>query len=114
MTEPEEVPFEEETITQVEAKSNLLVLENTTTGPSCQVSPSKENQNPMERTNQFQKAKQTGMLGCHEEEVEDDDNVDIEETAVKGLLSPTIHQQQNQTHTTNKFSNFGFFAGSPR
>ena len=35
------------------------------------------------------------MLGCHELEVEDDDNVDIEETAVKGLLSPTIHQQQN-------------------
>ena len=46
--EPEEVPFEEETITQVEAKSNLLVLENTTTGPSCHTSPSKENQNPME------------------------------------------------------------------
>ena len=57
MTEPEEVPFEEETITQVEAKSNLLLLENTTNGPFCQASPSKENQNPMEQTNQFQKAK---------------------------------------------------------
>ena len=53
MTEPEEVPFEEETITQVEAKSNLLLLENTTNGPFCQASPSKENQNPMEQTNQF-------------------------------------------------------------
>ena len=53
MEEPEEVPFEEETITQVEAKSNLLVLENTTNVPSYADSPSKENQNPMEQTNQF-------------------------------------------------------------
>ena len=67
--------------------------------------------NPMEITNQFPNAKQTGM-GFEEDEV----NNDIEETAVKPLLSPTaiVHQQQNQTHTTNKFSNFGFFAGSPR
>jgi hypothetical protein len=38
----------------------------------------------------------------------------IEETATKDLFSPKIHCIQNQTATTNKFSNFGFFAGSPR
>lgn len=38
----------------------------------------------------------------------------IEETATKDLFSPKIHSIQNQTATTNKFSNFGFFAGSPR
>ena len=51
--EPEEIPFEEDTITQVEAKSNLLVLENTTTAPTPlrEESPFKETQNPMEQTN---------------------------------------------------------------
>lgn len=42
----------------------------------------------------------------------------IEETATKPLLSPMIlrqrSNQQTQMQTTNKFSNFGFFAGSPR
>ena len=38
----------------------------------------------------------------------------IEETVTKDLFSPKIHCIQNQTATTNKFSNFGFFAGSPR
>ena len=39
----------------------------------------------------------------------------IEDTQTK-ILSPTIQQMQNATHTTNKFSNFGFFGGasSPR
>ena len=84
------MPFEEETITAIEANSNLLVLENTTPVPSYPDSPSKENQNPMEQTNQFTKAKQTGMMGCLEEMDEDGSNMDIEETAVKSLLSPTI------------------------
>jgi hypothetical protein len=38
----------------------------------------------------------------------------IEETAIKDVFSPKIQHIQNQTATTNKFSNFGFFAGSPR
>jgi hypothetical protein len=38
----------------------------------------------------------------------------VEETFVKDVLSPKIQYIQNQTATTNKFSNFGFFAGSPR
>ena len=54
--EPEEVPFEEETITAIEAK-NMLVLETTTPVLTSQDSPSKENQNPMQQTNQFSKAK---------------------------------------------------------
>ena len=39
----------------------------------------------------------------------------IEDTQTK-ILSPTIRHVQNQTHTTNKFSNFGYFGGasSPR
>jgi len=65
--------------------------------------------NPMEHTNEFMKTKVKNRI---EEEL---NSGDLEETAMKPLLSPTImHQKQNQTHTTNKFSNFGFFAGSPR
>lgn len=63
----------------------------------------------MEHTNQFLKTK---VMNRIEEEMYCGN---VEETAIKPLLSPTIMQQkQNQTHTTNKFSNFGFFAGSPR
>ena len=47
--------------------------------------------------------------------MEEENGVDIEETATKPLLSPMImRQKSNQMRTTNKFSNFGFFAGSPR
>jgi len=35
----------------------------------------------------------------------------MEATCTKEIMSPKIY---NQTATTNKFSNFGFFAGSPR
>ena len=89
-------------------------MEATAVAPGCS-GPTSENGdiNPMEQTNKFEKlAKATGMGA-----IEDSQNYDIEETATKPLLSPMIiHQksQQAQMLTTNKFSNFGFFAGSPR
>jgi hypothetical protein len=43
-----------------------------------------------------------------------DGKLDIEETVMKEVVSPKIVNLYNQTATTNKFSNFGFFAGSPR
>ena len=69
--------------------------------------------NPMEQTSQFSgRVQRPSPINPIQKENND---VDIEETATKPLLSPMIsHQQQTQMQTTNKFSNFGFFAGSPR
>lgn len=68
--------------------------------------------NPMEQTNQFNNTRTHNVSPIEEES----GYQDIEETATKPLLSPMIqHQPITQMQTTNKFSNFGFFAaGSPR
>lgn len=44
-----------------------------------------------------------------------EEDIGFTEKKAGNPISPTIQQMQNQTTTTlNKFSNFGFFAGSPR
>ena len=72
----------------------------------------------MDKTNQFEKLAQATGMAVVEECDDAKDDVDIEETVTKPLLSPMIQHQKstvnNQMQTTNKFSNFGFFAGSPR
>lgn len=86
----EEVPFEEEVMTEQQMSAELIMDQE-------------EEQSPVKLQNQNQDI----LSNSNGEEF------NVNATATK-VFSPTIQQLQNQTTTTNKFSNFGFFAGSPR
>ena len=86
----EEVPFEEEVMTEQQMSAELIM-----------------NQEEEESPVRIQTKNQDVLSNS----IGEDFNVNA--TATK-VFSPTIQQIQNQTTTTNKFSNFGFFAGSPR